>query len=693
MPISKTAVDFISGLSSDELEIFCGLDLGKSDHALSLRLTALLHMIDRLDTGKQKTAVDRLKADKLRDTASTIIKENPFLLSSHQYLDLLATTKRKRFFTSDWIYTFSVYLTRLRLLGTRGNRIATKSARFLNNSLGKLFSVIGIFGGLFELSGDLTVSITSAFKKLINLKTGEQLLRWQQFKVSFLAPHEQLDALAEERIKHEQYLKNKWPRWTRFKNTFWKGNRFVRMLNALAVPVVNATLLLFPLAANATFKFIFILFPATAIASLTAQIVNVVLNIGITVLDIFLDGGSAFYAYYQHLSLSKKLNKVNNNQKIIDSTTLNNAETNLSKKQTETLITRLLRLNSSNLTMCIAMVLIQTSITALTPLITPYIALFLLGAAFLVALTDLKHFALTSKFEKVRSVLVLALIATAIVCTILLMTMPPLALGFTIPFFGATTLSLSLIGSALAFTVGTLGFIRAIVFRDPNWTAEKKNIVKENFHQALSQSIKVPFATPTLQKSPAPAHAGAPAAGMNSAKRLPSSTTTKKMKEHLTGQKSFDMSDLVTPRREPTLRPQEGLGVSLPERRLPLSLSKIHPLSQTYENTSGQFELGRDEVADLPAPKAGSFEELEEMVRLNKPFSPAQSPAIDIKGKKIASPPSSPPQQSRSYDENISIFRRITNNITPREPHRPRAASTSPRKQSIHSPAANTQHR
>jgi hypothetical protein len=465
MSISIEAANFVSELSSDELEIFCGIDLGKDDQALSLRLTALLTMIERLDTGSADAAVDKAKADKLRTSAKKMIDENPFLPTSAENEEFLVPTEEKRFFTSDMIYTGSIYYTRLRLFIHRLNKVFGKFSRFFKNGNGFLplsYPITGIIGGIIELFGDLFVILKSTFSSASNKKTDEQLSRWQQFKVSFLHAKDQATAYAQEKLKQLQQQAEKWPRWRRFVNVLWKGNRIVRMINAFVWPVLNFVC--------------FITIPAMAIAGTIttayATFLIAALTIGGTVMDIVLDTGSALYACLTHFRLLKKLNKLDG---IIDALTLKKAKAEVWQKLKDLLVTKALRLFNYNAVLCIAMILMLGQLT-------PLVAVIWLSAAFAAALTDLANFAKGSTFEKVRTVLTLVLIAATIAASATLIMSPFI---FTLPFIGLAELSIPMIGAALALTVGSLGFARAVAFSDASWRQEKWTIFKEKCLQPI----------------------------------------------------------------------------------------------------------------------------------------------------------------------------------------------------------------
>ena len=470
MTISKAAADFVGELHSDELEIFCGLDLGKSDQALSLRLTALFHLIDRLDTGRQSTAIDRRKADKFRGTAKTIIVENPFLQTNPDDIHFLNPTKnkKKRFLSSDLIYTSSSYFIRIRLFLHRLlNKVLPNFSRFSEGILPTEFSLLGIFGGIIEFIGHAFVIGKSTATKPINQKTGEELTRWQRFKISYLHPKEQETALEEEQNKQQQYQSTP---GQRFLNVLRKGTRPIAMINASVWPIINTI----------TYKPIIHLISAKlpalvvigAFTAATSTFIVAALNIAGTVMDIFLDTGSALYGYLKHRSLLNKLTELNKKSLAFNPLLLKKAKTALDEKLKEVMKTKVIRLFSYNLTLSMAMVLM------LAPALTPVGATIALGIAFAGALADLPNFFTKSNYEKFRTLAVLGILAAAIAGAILLVTMPPLV--FTLPIIGVATLSVPFIGGCVALLVGTIGFGRVLTFADREWGAEKIGAIKES---------------------------------------------------------------------------------------------------------------------------------------------------------------------------------------------------------------------
>lgn len=518
MSIPKTTVDFIRSLHTDELEISCELELADDKTKLELcelRLYTMMEFIDRCDTGRRQTALDKGKADKWRYEAKKFIKSNSSLpqppndnLFDCETIDV-NTGKTKTFWSSD-ILTLSIYFTRVRLFWARINRALS---HFSKSFLPAYYVYAGLSGAI-ELIFDFIVIIHATFfaktrnEKIENAKFKARELTtklttttnardteslrtwkkyyeeyqnnraWEEYKVSLLNETEREKALAEERAENERPIG--W--FQRLKNVFMEGNRPTRMLNAFVWVSLNLL--------------IGILFP-------TALLTVMILSVGGTVIDICIDTSSASYALDCHRSLAAKLARQNISLPLQEA---------LQPKTENTSITKVLRMFSYSCILSLAMVFIIAS----PPIM---FAVILLSAATLLSALELINFKLPSNaknnIDKGRAVFVLAVMLAALALTVLVFLFPPAALVFTLPLLGATTLSLTVIGAFVAAIVGSTALLRPLIFGliDSSWTTDRLGIIYDNVLQPIGAFFKNLFVSSPSPPRSAPSKSNKPTTG------------------------------------------------------------------------------------------------------------------------------------------------------------------------------------
>ena len=480
MTINKATADFTSSLTTDELEILAGLTLGqnKNQNALEWRLYCMLELVDRFDTGRNKTGLDIRKADKWRREAKMLIDEHRGLLPPPPSDDFFAcetldleTGLTKNFWSTDIFYTVFLYYTRLRLGFHRGNKI------LLNFSKGVptvSYVYLG-FAGIVELIVESVALALAVFAKTRNERHPEynSSAKWEEYKVSLLDPETRKAALANEKKENRQPLS----KWQRFLNAWDNGTSYIRTINAAAWFVLNVICFI--------------------ISGFTLPVA--ILTIAGTVMDIILDTGSASYTLKNHVSLSKKLSTNDRNTHLIDPSLRNEAQEKISPKTENASITRVLRLFNYNAILSLAMVFML----AYPP---GWLAIALFGFITLVSGVELINFKLPTQgldtpekkknlVDKIRVLVVLGIVAGALALTILAVMFPPAALAFTLPLLGASTISYGLIGASVALIVGLPGLIRAITFAaiDGKWTKERFLLIHEKVLKPIGLFFKTLF--------------------------------------------------------------------------------------------------------------------------------------------------------------------------------------------------------
>lgn len=470
MPVSKLVQKpkaFCEELSSEQLEILCNIDFGKNNPrtnkrilsdedyliACELQFYALVELTARLEYGFSETSTDkwdalsyRNKAKKLRKIAETLSNKDEWHQEWYQVLDNIKdptnTVKNTSLFKA-----LIPFKSPVRLFGGRGNRVAggliqdEKGAA--RNFLPTWFPYLSI-ENVIEFIPDLFIGIRALFKGKRKVKS--------QIELNDLATKHQ-----RQQVKALEEKAEKVSRWERSRSKFFKGSRLSRMSNAFIWIVINSVSIGF-LAAG---------FASTAVVTL--PILGIVVVVGAltswltlsgTIYDIFNDLTSSLYEFFNLNSLHNKFKEKSQDDDFLNKNVLHYMKKELAIKREESIVTRLFRLLSSNVTLSIAMLFIVSTAIAF-PIGIP-VVLGLLGACAALSLftdvipslkLDYNYF---NKIDKVRALVAFGFILMGI------------GLGIAL-LLGAPYLTIPLIGAFIALTVGSTGLARRIARIDTEW--------------------------------------------------------------------------------------------------------------------------------------------------------------------------------------------------------------------------------